>query len=70
MSYATDAVAAMLSIALATDEVHEVLAQVSPGNTASTRLVQRLNFKPCGQQLDHEGEMLTQWVLRGAAWGS
>ncbi len=60
------AVAQLLALANASDEVREVLAQVSPANVASTRVVQRLGFLPCGQQLDHEGEMLVQWVCRMA----
>ena len=60
------AVAQLLALANASDEVREVLAQVSPANVASTRVVQRLGFLPCGQQLDHEGELLVQWVCRMA----
>ena len=60
------AVAQLLALANASDEVREVLAQVSPANGASTRVVQRMGFLPCGQQLDHEGEMLVQWVCRMA----
>ena len=63
---AVAAVAQLLALANASDEVREVLAQVSPTNVASTRVVQRLGFLPCGQQLDHEGEMLVQWVCRMA----
>jgi RimJ/RimL family protein N-acetyltransferase len=58
------AVAQLLRIAGASDAVFQVLAQVSPTNIASTRVVQRLGFLPCGQQLDHAGEMLVQWVCR------
>ena len=39
-----------------------VLAQVNPDNLASTRVVQKLGFTARGRQLDHEGEMLVQWV--------
>ena len=67
---AVAAVAQLLALANASDEVREVLAQVSPTNVASTRVVQRLGFLPCGQQLDHEGEMLVQWVCRMAQRGA
>jgi len=61
------AVAALLRIAQASDEVAEVLAQVLPDNLASTRVVQGLGFLAHGRQLDHSGEMLVQWVYRCAA---
>jgi RimJ/RimL family protein N-acetyltransferase len=64
LGMASVAVAQLLRIAGTDDLVFQVLAQVSPANTASTRVVQRLGFLPSGQLLDHEGEMLVQWVCR------
>ena len=64
--FATAAVAELLRIALSTDEVFQVLAQVNPDNVASIRVVQRLGFLPNGRQLDHDGEMLVQWLYESA----
>ncbi len=60
--HASAAVAELLRLAALSGEAVEVLAQVSADNPASTRVVQRLGFLPRGQQMDHEGEMLVQWV--------
>jgi RimJ/RimL family protein N-acetyltransferase len=65
--FATAAVAELLRIALSTDEVLQVLAQVNPNNVASTKVVRRLGFVPNGRQIDHEGKMLVQWIYESAA---
>lgn len=60
--HASRAVADLITIAAGSLQVRTVLAQVNPDNLASTRVVQKLGFTACGRQLDHEGEMLVQWV--------
>lgn len=60
--YATGAVAELIAIARATGQVVAVRAQVSGENTASTRVVEKTGFQAQGSRLDHEGEMLVQWV--------
>lgn len=60
--HASRAVADLIAIAADSLQVRSVLAQVNPDNLASTRVVQRLGFTAWGRQLDHEGEMLVQWV--------
>ena len=60
--HATRAVADLITIAAGSLQVRAVLAQVNPDNLASTRVVQKLGFTARGRQLDHEGEMLVQWV--------
>lgn len=64
---ATEAVRALLSLAFASGEVREVLAQVSPTNVASTRVVEKLAFSRNGMQVDKDGELLVQWVAAHAA---
>lgn len=60
--HAGSAVAQLIAIAAGSLRVRRVLAQVNPANLASTRVVQKLGFSARGRQLDHEGEMLVQWV--------
>lgn len=60
--HATRAVAELINIAANSLQVRSVLAQVNPANLGSTRVVQKLGFTARGRQLDHEGEMLVQWV--------
>jgi RimJ/RimL family protein N-acetyltransferase len=67
LGYATSAVTELLALAAATLQVKTVLAQVSELNIASTRVVQKLGFRALGAKLDHEGEMLVQWVYEIAA---
>lgn len=62
--YASSAVADLLTIARASGQVNRVLAQVNPDNQASTRVVRRLGFSAGVQRLDHEGELLVQWLIR------
>lgn len=65
--YATAAVAELVALARSPGNVDAVLAQVNRTNIASTRVVQKLQFKPDGERLDHEGELLVQWIYRLAA---
>lgn len=64
---ATAAVAALASMAFESGEVGEVLAQISELNASSARVVQKLGFVSIGTAVNHEGEVLVQWVLRDAA---
>ena len=61
---ATHAVRELLHLAFATDAVSEVLAQVSPANAASTRVVQKLSFVKGEAAADESGELVVRWVLR------
>lgn len=60
---ATDAVSALLTLASA-GGAKEVLAEVSPDNLASTKLVRRLGFVDAGSRVDDDGETVVQWVAR------
>ena len=59
---ATEAVRALLGLAFESGQVQAVLAQVSPANLSSTRVVLKLAFKRAGEQVDHDNELLVQWV--------
>jgi putative acetyltransferase len=59
---ATRAMAALVAIAFASDEVHQVLAQINPGNIASAKVVEKLGFVRAGNIVDEDGEVLVQWV--------
>lgn len=58
---ATAAVRALIQLAFASPDVHEVLAQIDVENEASTRLAQKLNFENRGVKAGDE--KLVQWVL-------
>lgn len=58
---ATAAVGQLLELAFAAEEVQTVLAQVSAGNLASTRVVTRAGFIAGEQRQDRDGEWLVQW---------
>ncbi len=45
----------------------EVLAEVSPTNHASTRVVQKAGFERVGSRVDDENEFVVQWVKRSEA---
>lgn len=62
--YATAAVAELLAVARSPGTVTSVLAQVNRANRASTRVVQKLHFESRGEKIDHEGELLVQWVYQ------
>lgn len=59
---ATRAVSALLAIAFASDDVHQVLAQIKPDNIASSKVVDKLGFARAGNIVDDDGEVLVQWV--------
>jgi RimJ/RimL family protein N-acetyltransferase len=42
----------------------EVLAEVSPNNPASLRVVQKAGFTEVGSRLDESNEYVLQWLLR------
>ena len=63
---ATAAVTELARIAFASGQVRELLAQVNRDNLASTRVVQKLQFKRHGQIVDTDGELLYQWILVAA----
>ena len=64
LGFATAAIQALIALARESGGATSVLAQVNAQNLASSRVVQKLRFEPQGQKLDHEGELLVQWVLR------
>ena len=45
----------------------EILAEISPTNYPSTRVVQKLGFKPVGARVDKENEHVIQWVKSSEA---
>jgi [ribosomal protein S5]-alanine N-acetyltransferase len=61
---ATAAVSELLHLAFASGQATEVLAEVSPENAPSTRLVQRLQFESLGERINTEGELVVQWLAR------
>ena len=42
----------------------EVLAEVSPDNQASVRVVEKAGFEAIGSRIDDEGESVVQWLSR------
>ena len=62
--YASAALRSLLNIAFCSGEVTEVLAEVSPSNEASSRVVEKLGFVSTGTRVDEEGEVVVQWVAR------
>jgi [ribosomal protein S5]-alanine N-acetyltransferase len=58
---ATAAVEMLLAIAFKAG-VERVLAEVNPANFASTRVVEKLDFKKSGMRVDEGNELLVQWV--------
>ena len=61
---ATAAVSELLHLAFASGQATEVLAEVSPENLPSTRVVQRLRFENLGESINTEGELVVQWLAR------
>lgn len=55
------AVRCLLVLAADAPEVDRVIANVAPGNAASTRLVQRLGFVATHEWVDASGERLIRW---------
>lgn len=45
----------------------EVLAEVTPSNLASRRVVQKAGFEDTGSRVDEESELVVQWVVRSGA---
>jgi RimJ/RimL family protein N-acetyltransferase len=45
----------------------EVLAEVTPTNLASTRVVKKLGFVQIGDRVDNDNEQVIQWVKRSEA---
>jgi ribosomal-protein-alanine N-acetyltransferase len=44
----------------------EVLAEVSPTNHASTRVVRKAGFREAGTRVDEDDEFVVQWLKRSA----
>ncbi|MFS8087341.1 MAG: GNAT family N-acetyltransferase, partial [Acidobacteriota bacterium] len=61
---ATAAVRELLCLASASGHATEVLAEVSPENTPSIRVVRRLGFKKIGERINAENELVLQWLAR------
>jgi [ribosomal protein S5]-alanine N-acetyltransferase len=62
---ATAAIGQLTALAFRDFGAVEVLAQIDPANTASTRVVQKLGFDNVGTAIDDiDNEILVQWVLR------
>jgi [ribosomal protein S5]-alanine N-acetyltransferase len=61
---ATAAVRELLHLAFTSGQATEVLAEVSPPNRASTRVVQKLSFAHLGERINAEGELVVQWLAR------
>jgi ribosomal-protein-alanine N-acetyltransferase len=61
---ATAGVGELLRLAFANGELGEVLAQVSPDNVSSTRVVQKLGFVETGIEPDPDDVLYVQWRLR------
>lgn len=59
---ATEAVKQLVSIAFASG-ASEVVAEVSPENHASRRVVEKAGFTVIGSRIDQEGEYVDQWSL-------
>ncbi|MBE0546566.1 MAG: GNAT family N-acetyltransferase [Rubrivivax sp.] len=63
---ATAAVRQLIDIAFSSG-ANSVVAEVSPQNHASTRVVQKLGFTVVGSRVDEEGEHVVQWVVASDA---
>lgn len=63
---ATEAVRQLIDIAFSAG-ASNVVAEVSPQNRASTRVVQKLGFIVVGARVDEEGEHVLQWAVASAA---
>ena len=63
---ATAAVKLLVELAL-TGGAREVLAEGTPENLASTRVVQKLGFVNTGTRVDEDRETALQWVWKMAA---
>jgi RimJ/RimL family protein N-acetyltransferase len=60
---ATAAVKLLVKLAL-TGGAREVLAEVTPENLASTRVVQKLDFTNTGTRLDEDNDIVVQWIWK------
>jgi L-amino acid N-acyltransferase YncA len=47
-----------------TGGAREVLAEVTPENLASTRVVQKLDFTNTGTRLDEDNDIVVQWIWK------
>jgi len=61
---ATAAVSEMLRIAFQNDATVKVLAEVSPANLRSTRVVRKLGFAASGSRTDEDNELVVRWFAR------
>jgi RimJ/RimL family protein N-acetyltransferase len=60
---ATAAVGLLLQLAFGSG-VREVLAEVTPDNLASAKVVRKLGFVSTGTRVDEEGQVVVQWVAK------
>jgi ribosomal-protein-alanine N-acetyltransferase len=60
---ATEAVKLLLNLALS-GGARQVLAEVTPENLASTRVVQKLGFINTGTHVDEDNDIVVQWVWK------
>jgi ribosomal-protein-alanine N-acetyltransferase len=61
---ATEAVRELCRLAFAASEVQSVLAEVSPANPSSSRVVEKLDFARGATKADEDGELVVQWVSK------
>jgi ribosomal-protein-alanine N-acetyltransferase len=61
---AATSVVAMLVAAAFAHGAEVVLAEVSPTNTSSTRVMQKAGFERVGVRVDDDKELVVQWVKR------
>ena len=60
---ATAALKLLVDVAFRAGE-KEVLAEIVPGNRASTTVVEKLGFQVIGSRIDDDGERVVQWIKR------
>ena len=59
--YATEAAAALVEFALATDTVRLVRAHTLPESNASTRVLTKCGFEHIGEHIDPEDGLVWRW---------
>jgi len=59
---ASAAVAQLVKLAAADGSVRQVVAEILPSNTGSSKVVARLGFKARGTFVDTDGETVVRWI--------